>query len=210
MLAIDRAGLVGADGPTHAGSFDLSFLRCIPNMLIAAPSDENECRLLLTTAFLHNGPSAVRYPRGSGGGATLSPSLDPVEIGKGVLRRSGHNVALVAFGSLVAPALAAAEALDASVADMRFVKPLDLDLLRELAQTHRLLVTLEENAVAGGAGAGVAEALAELGIPVPVLHLGLPDIFIEHGDPVRMLADCGLDAVGIERAVHRRITLLPE
>lgn len=210
MLAIDRAGLVGADGPTHAGSFDLSFLRCIPNMLIAAPSDENECRRLLNTAFLHNGPSAVRYPRGSGNGAAIEPGLDPLEIGKGVLRRSGREVALIAFGSLVAPALAAAGALDASVADMRFVKPLDVDLLRELAHTHRLLVTLEENAVAGGAGAGVAEALAELGIQVPVLHLGLPDRFIEHGDVAAMLAECGLDPAGIERAVRQRITLLPE
>ena len=208
MLAIDRAGLVGADGPTHAGSFDLSFLRCIPNMLIAAPSDENECHRLLTTAFLHKGPSAVRYPRGSGVGATLSPGLEPVEVGKGVLRRSGQDVAFIAFGSLVAPALAAAEAFDASVADMRFVKPLDVDLLRELAQSHRLLVTLEENAVAGGAGAGVAEALAALGITTPVLQLGLPDTFIEHGDPARMLADCGLDAAGIERTVRQRITLL--
>ncbi|MBT9591832.1 MAG: 1-deoxy-D-xylulose-5-phosphate synthase, partial [Thiobacillus sp.] len=210
MLAIDRAGLVGADGPTHAGSFDLSFLRCIPNMLIAAPSDENECRRLLTTAFLHKGPSAVRYPRGSGVGANIEPSLDPLEIGKGVLRRSGQGVALIAFGSLVAPALAAAEALDASVADMRFIKPLDVGLLRELAQRHRLLVTLEENAVAGGAGAGVAEALATLGITTPVLQLGLPDTFIEHGDPARMLADCGLDAAGIEHTVRQRITLLPE
>ncbi|TXH72491.1 1-deoxy-D-xylulose-5-phosphate synthase [Thiobacillus sp.] len=210
MLAIDRAGLVGADGPTHAGSFDLSFLRCIPNMLIAAPSDENECRALLTTAFLHEGPSAVRYPRGSGVGATIGTGLDAVEIGRGVLRRHGHDVALIAFGSLVAPTLQAAEALDASVADMRFVKPLDLDLLRELAHGHRLLVTLEENAVAGGAGAGVAEALAELGVIMPILHLGLPDTFIEHGDPARMLADCGLDATGIEHAVRQRITLLPE
>ncbi len=210
MLAIDRAGLVGADGPTHAGSFDLSFLRCIPNMLIAAPSDENECRRLLTTAFLHHGPSAVRYPRGSGSGAAIESGLEPVVIGKGVLRRSGRDVALIAFGSLVAPALAAAEALDASVADMRFVKPLDIDLLRELAHSHRLLVTLEENAVAGGAGAGVAEALAGLGLAVPVLHLGLPDVFIEHGDPARMLAECGLDAGGILQAVRQRITLLPE
>jgi 1-deoxy-D-xylulose-5-phosphate synthase len=210
MLAIDRAGLVGADGPTHAGSFDLSFLRCIPNMLIAAPSDENECRRLLTTAFLHDGPSAVRYPRGSGMGASIDAGLEPVEIGKGVLRRSGRDIALIAFGSMVAPALAAAEALDASVADMRFVKPLDLDMLRELAHSHRLLVTLEENTVAGGAGAGVAEALVALGVPTPILHLGLPDTFIEHGDPVRMLADCGLDAVGIEQAVRQRITLLPE
>jgi 1-deoxy-D-xylulose-5-phosphate synthase len=210
MLAIDRAGLVGADGPTHAGSFDLSFLRCIPNMLIAAPSDENECRRLLSTAFLHNGPSAVRYPRGSGSGAVIEPGFNPLEIGKGVLRRSGREVALIAFGSLVAPALAAAGALDASVADMRFVKPLDVDLLRELAQTHRLLVTLEENAVAGGAGAGVAEALAALGIQMPILHLGLPDRFIEHGDVSAMLTDCGLDSTGIERAVRQRITLLPE
>jgi len=210
MLAIDRAGLVGADGPTHAGSFDLSFLRCVPNMLIAAPSDENECRALLTTAFLHEGPAAVRYPRGSGVGATIDAGLDAVEIGRGVLRRRGHDVALIAFGSLVAPALQAAEALDASVADMRFVKPLDLDLLRELAHGHRLLVTLEENVVAGGAGAGVAEALAELGVIMPILHLGLPDTFIEHGDPTRMLADCGLDAAGIEHAVRQRITLLPE
>ncbi len=209
MLAIDRAGLVGADGPTHAGSFDLSFLRCIPNMLIAAPSDENECRRLLSTAFLHGGPSAVRYPRGCGSGATIDAGLDPVEIGRGVLRRQGQTVAFIAFGSLVAPALVAAEALDASVADMRFVKPLDVALLRELASHHRLLVTLEENAVAGGAGAGVAETLAELGLNVPVLHLGLPDSFIEHGDPVKMLADCGLDAGGIERAVRQRITLLP-
>jgi 1-deoxy-D-xylulose-5-phosphate synthase len=210
MLAIDRAGLVGADGPTHAGSFDLSFLRCVPNILIAAPSDENEFRKLLTTAFLHTGPSAVRYPRGIGTGVALEPNLEPVEIGRGVLRRRGADVALVAFGSLVAPALVAAETLDASVADMRFVKPLDVDLLRDLAQNHRLLVTLEENAVAGGAGAGVAEALAELGLSVPVLHLGLPDTFIEHGDAKRMLADCGLDAAGIERAVRARKTLLSE
>ncbi|MGE5320667.1 MAG: 1-deoxy-D-xylulose-5-phosphate synthase [Hyphomicrobiaceae bacterium] len=210
MLAIDRAGLVGADGPTHAGSFDLSFLRCIPNMLIAAPSNENECRRLLTTAYLHDGPSAVRYPRGSGSGAAIEPGLEALEIGKGIQRRRGRDIALIAFGSLVAPALTAAEALDASVADMRFVKPLDTDLLRELAQSHRLLVTLEENAVAGGAGAGVAEALADLGLSVPVLHLGLPDTFIEHGDPQKMLAGCGLDAVGIEQAVRRRITLLPE
>ena len=210
LLAIDRAGLVGADGPTHAGSFDLSYLRCVPNMLIAAPSDENECRRLLTTAFLHDGPAAVRYPRGSGGGAAIEAALAPVEIGRGVPRRRGREVALVAFGSLVAPALAAAGALDASVADMRFVKPLDLDLLRELATSHRLLVTLEENAVAGGAGAGVAEALAALGIAVPVLHLGLPDAFIEHGDPARMLGDCGLDAAGIEAAVRARLATLPD
>ncbi len=207
MLAIDRAGLVGADGPTHAGSFDLSYLRCIPNMLIAAPSDENECRRLLSTAFLHDGPSAVRYPRGSGSGAALEPGLEPFEIGKGVVRRQGKEVALIVFGSLVAPALKAAEALGASVADMRFVKPLDVDLLRQLAHSHRLLVTLEENAVAGGAGAACAEALAELGIETAILHLGLPDSFIEHGDPVQMLAACGLDAAGIETRVRARLTL---
>ena len=210
MLAIDRAGLVGADGPTHAGSFDLSYLRCIPNLLIAAPSDENECRRLLTTAFLHDGPSAVRYPRGSGTGAVIEPGLEPIEVGKGVLRRRGHDVALVAFGSLVAPALKAAESLDASVADMRFVKPLDIELLKELVQGHRLLVTLEENVIAGGAGAAVAEALAELGLYVPVLHMGLPDRFIEHGDPAKMLADCGLDSSGIETRIREALTLLPE
>ena len=210
MLAIDRAGLVGADGPTHAGSFDLSFLRCVPNMLIAAPSDENECRRLLTTAFLHDGPSAVRYPRGSGCGAAIEPGLAPLEVGKGVLRRRGRDIALVAFGSLVAPALTAAESLDASVADMRFVKPLDIELLKGLVQDHRLLVTLEENAIAGGAGAAVAEALAALGLCVPVLHLGLPDRFIEHGDPARMLADCGLDAAGIESRVREAFPPLPE
>ena len=205
MLAIDRAGLVGADGPTHAGSFDLSYLRCIPNMLIAAPSDENECRRLLTTAFLHPGPSAVRYPRGSGTGAQIEGGLEPFEVGKGIMRRHGRDVALIGFGSLVAPARVAAEALDASVADMRFVKPLDVDLLRKLAAEHRLLVTLEENAVAGGAGAAVAETLAALGIDTPVMHLGLPDRFIEHGDPARMLADCGLDAAGIEASVRARV-----
>jgi len=209
LLAIDRAGLVGADGPTHAGSFDISFLRCVPNMLIAAPSDENECRRLLTTAFLHDGPAAVRYPRGSGTGAALDAGLEPVAIGKGVVRRRGREIALVAFGSLVAPALEAATALDATVADMRFVKPLDLDLLRELAEQHRLLVTLEENVIAGGAGAGVAEALSALGISLPLLHLGLPNRFIEHGDVRSLLAACGLDAAGIEAAVRARMKLFP-
>jgi 1-deoxy-D-xylulose-5-phosphate synthase len=204
MLAIDRAGLVGADGPTHAGSFDLSFLRCIPNMLIAVPSDEAECRRLLTTAFLHDGPSAVRYPRGSGPDAAIQPDLAALEIGKGIMRREGEGVALIAFGSLVAPALAAAENLNASVADMRFVKPLDTALLHKLAASHRLLVTLEENAVAGGAGSACAEALAGLG--VRIVHLGLPDRFIEHGDPAKMLADCGLDAAGIEARVRQLLT----
>jgi 1-deoxy-D-xylulose-5-phosphate synthase (EC 2.2.1.7) len=173
-------------------------------MLIATPSNEAECRRLLTTAFRHDGPSAVRYPRGVGSGVAPEPGLAPVEIGRGVMRRDGTGVALIAFGSLVAPALAAAEALDASVADMRFVKPLDLALLRTLAASHRLLVTLEENAIAGGAGSACAEALAGTGIRI--VHLGLPDRFIEHGDPAHMLADCGLDAAGIESRVRTLLT----
>ena len=202
LLAIDRAGLVGADGPTHAGAFDLSFLRCIPNMLIAVPSDENECRCLLTTAYRHDGPSAVRYPRGLGPGAALSPELESFPIGRGVLRRSGKDIALLVFGAPLTAALQAAEALDASVADMRFVKPLDKGLIRQLAESHTHLVTIEENAVMGGAGAAVAEALAEMGITLPILHLGLPDRFVEHGDPAVLIARCGLDAAGIERGIR--------
>ena len=206
MLAIDRAGLVGADGPTHAGAFDLSFLRCIPNMLIAAPSNEDECRRLLTTAYRHNGPSAVRYPRGCGRGTPLSPALESLEIGKGIVRRTcgrqERRIAFLAFGATVNAALAAAETLDTTVADMRFVKPLDKELVRQLAQTHDLLVTAEENVVMGGAGAAVAECLAELGIVRPMLHLGLPDRFVEHGDPSTLLARCGLDAAGLERSTR--------
>ncbi len=202
LLAIDRAGLVGADGPTHAGAFDLSFLRCIPNLLIAAPSDENECRRLLTTAYRHAGPSVVRYPRGTGPGAELSPELESLPIGKGVLRRAGCDIALISFGAPLGAALQAAETLDASVADMRFVKPLDRELLRQLAESHARLVTVEENAVMGGAGSAVAEALAEMGITIPLLHLGLPDRFVEHGDPAVLLARCGLDAAGIERDIR--------
>jgi len=206
MLAIDRAGLVGADGPTHAGAFDLSFLRCIPNLLIAAPSNEDECRRLLTTAYRHTGPSAVRYPRGCGPGAPLSDGLDPLEIGKGLVRRAcgrqENRIAFLAFGAPVNAALVAAESLDATVADMRFVKPLDQNLVRQLAETHDLLVTVEENAVMGGAGAAVAECLAEQGLVRPVLHLGLPDRFVEHGDPATLLARCGLDAAGLERSVR--------
>ena len=202
LLAIDRAGLVGADGPTHAGAFDLSFLRCIPNMLIATPSDEHECRCLLTTAFQFDGPSAVRYPRGSGPGAILSPELEAFPVGRGVLRRSGRDVALLVFGAPLGAALQVAEAIDASVADMRFVKPLDRELLRTLAESHARLVTVEENVVMGGAGSAVAEALAEMGITLPLLHLGLPDRFVEHGDPAVLLARCGLDAAGIERSIR--------
>ena len=206
MLAIDRAGLVGADGPTHAGAFDLSFLRCIPNMLIAAPSNEDECRRLLTTAFRHTGPSAVRYPRGTGPGATIAPELEPLEIGKGVVRReSGKQagrIAFLAFGASVTPALAAAENLDATVADMRFVKPLDADLVRQLAQSHDLLITVEENVVMGGAGSAVAEVLTLSGLNTRIHHLGLPDRFVEHGDPATLLARCGLDAAGIEASAR--------
>jgi 1-deoxy-D-xylulose-5-phosphate synthase len=201
MLAIDRAGLVGADGPTHAGAFDLSFLRCIPNMLIAAPSDEDECRKMLTTAFRHDGPSAVRYPRGTGPGAIIDPGLETLAVGKGVIRRDGRSTAILAFGSMVTPALIAGEKLDATVADMRFVKPLDLDLVRQLAETHDRLVTVEENVVMGGAGAAVAEALAGMGLNKAILHLGLPDRFVEHGDPGVLLRRCGLDAAGIESAI---------
>jgi 1-deoxy-D-xylulose-5-phosphate synthase len=203
MLAIDRAGLVGADGPTHAGAFDLSFLRCIPNMLIAAPSDEDECRRMLSTAFHHDGPSAVRYPRGTGPGAIIDPGLETLPIGKGIVRRDGHGTAILAFGSLVTPALAVGENLDATVADMRFVKPLDLDLVRQLAETHERLVTVEENVVMGGAGTAVAEALAGMGLSKPILHLGLPDRFVEHGDPALLMERCGLNAAGIEAAIRQ-------
>ncbi|MDD5387792.1 MAG: 1-deoxy-D-xylulose-5-phosphate synthase [Gallionellaceae bacterium] len=202
LLAIDRAGLVGADGATHAGAFDLTFLRCIPNMLIAVPSDENECRCLLSTAYRHDGPSAVRYPRGTGPGAEISASFETFPIGKGVLRRSGKDIAILAFGAPLGAAMRAADALDASVADMRFVKPLDRELLRQLAESHSRLVTVEENAVMGGAGSAVAEAFAEMGITIPLLHLGLPDRFVEHGDPAVLLARCGLDAAGIEHGIR--------
>jgi 1-deoxy-D-xylulose-5-phosphate synthase len=206
MLAVDRGGLVGADGPTHAGAYDLSFLRCVPNMLIAAPSDEDECRKLLTTAYHHAGPSAVRYPRGTGPGAIVESGLKALPVGKGVLRRQGGKVAILAFGSLVARALTVAEALDATVADMRFVKPLDEELVLQLADSHDYLVTLEENAIMGGAGSAVAEALAGMGIVKPILHLGLPDRFVEQGDPAVLLARCGLDAAGIEAAIRKLIS----
>jgi 1-deoxy-D-xylulose-5-phosphate synthase len=208
LFAIDRAGLVGEDGPTHAGSFDLSYLRCIPNMVVMAPSDENETRRLLTTGFLHRGPAAVRYPRGTGPGAAIDAALEPVEMGRGVLRRTGREVAILGFGTMVGPALAAAASLDASVADMRFVKPLDEDLVLELCAGHALLVTVEENAIAGGAGTAVAELLAARGIVMPLLQLGLPDRFLEHGKPHDMLHDAGLDAEGIEASIRERLKAL--
>jgi len=206
VFAIDRAGLVGADGPTHAGSFDLSYLRCVPNLTIMAPSDENECRQMLYTATKLNAPCAVRYPRGTGPNAAVDNMMQSLPIGKGVLRRTGRRIALLAFGSLVIPALQAGEQLDASVADMRFVKPIDHSLIEQLARTHELLVTLEENAVMGGAGSAVSEYLHYLGIPCKVLQLGLPDEYIEHGDHAQLLRQCGLDATGILSTVHARLS----
>ncbi len=204
LFAIDRAGLVGADGPTHHGSFDLSYLRCIPNMTIAAPSDEAECWRLLSTGHHHEGPFAVRYPRGSGPGTPLpEQDLEPLPIGKGEIRRKGHRIALLAFGSMVTPALDAAQYLDCTVADMRFVRPLDQALIRSLAAEHDLLITVEENAVAGGAGSGVAEYLAEAGLQVPIRHLGLPDRFVDHGSPDELLTEVGLDAEGIRLDAER-------
>ena len=201
LFAIDRAGIVGADGPTHAGLYDLSFLRCVPNMIIAAPSDENECRLLLSTCYQANSPSAVRYPRGTGTGATVSDGLETVEIGKGIIRREGEKIAVIAFGSMVAPSLAAADKLNATVADMRFVKPIDEELIVRLARSHDYIVTAEENSEQGGAGSAVLEVLAKHGICKPVLLLGVEDKVTEHGDPKKLLDDLGLSAEAIEKRI---------
>ena len=201
LFAIDRAGIVGADGPTHAGLYDLSFLRCVPNMIIAAPSDENECRLLLSTCYQANSPSAVRYPRGTGTGATVSDGLETVEIGKGIIRREGEKIAVIAFGSMVAPSLAAADKLNATVADMRFVKPIDEELIVRLTRSHDYIVTAEENAEQGGAGSAVLEVLAKHGICKPVLLLGVEDKVTEHGDPKKLLDDLGLSAEAIEKRI---------
>lgn len=203
LFAIDRAGIVGADGPTHAGLYDLSFLRCVPNMIIAAPSDENECRLLLSTCYQANSPSAVRYPRGTGTGATISDGLETVEIGKGIIRREGEKIAIIAFGSMVAPSLTAAENLNATVADMRFVKPIDEELIVRLARSHDYIVTAEENAEQGGAGSAVLEVLAKHGTCKPVLLLGVEDKVTEHGDPKKLLDDLGLSAEAIEKRITR-------
>ena len=204
LFAIDRAGLVGPDGATHAGSFDLSYLRCIPNMIVMTPADEDECRKMLTTGFLHHGAAAVRYPRGGGSGVAVSKELAALPIGKAEVRRRGHGIALLAFGAMVAPSTKVAEALDASLVNMRFVKPLDAALVLELAQSHEALVTIEDNAIAGGAGSGVAELLAAQGVSVPMLHLGLSDRFLEHAAREELLAGEGLDAAGIESAVRKR------
>ncbi|OXR49235.1 1-deoxy-D-xylulose-5-phosphate synthase [Pusillimonas sp. T2] len=203
-FALDRAGLVGADGATHAGNYDIAFLRCIPNMVIATPSDENETRLLLSTCYHYNGPASVRYPRGAGCGAEVSSALDTVEIGKGRLLRQGQRIAILGFGTLVPVALQAAESLDASVADMRFVKPLDHALVDALVDSHDVLVTLEEGAIMGGAGSAVLEYLSVKGAQVPVLQLGLPDEFIDHGDQALLLKMQGLDADGIVHAIRQR------
>jgi len=204
-FALDRAGLVGADGATHAGNYDMAFLRCIPNMVVMAASDENECRKMLTTAYQYRGPAAVRYPRGAGTGATVETELSSIEMGKGEIRRQGKGVAILAFGTMLAPSLQAAETLNATVANMRFIKPLDTALVAELAASHDLLVTIEEGSIMGGAGSAVAEALSAAGIVKPLLQLGLPDKFIDHGDATQLLAQCGLDAAGITASVNQRL-----
>jgi 1-deoxy-D-xylulose-5-phosphate synthase len=204
VLALDRAGIVGADGATHAGVYDIPFLRCIPHVSIACPADENECRQLLTTAHQQDHAVAVRYPRGAGVGVPVQPGLQPLPFGKGEVRRRGQGIAVLAFGTLLYPALQAADALQATVANMRWAKPLDIELLLELARTHQALVTVEEGAVMGGAGSAVLEALANAGLQMPVLTLGIPDVFTEHGDPAKLLAQLGLDAAGIEASVRGR------
>lgn len=202
LFAVDRAGIVGADGPTHAGLYDLSFLRCVPNMIVAAPSDENECRLLLSTCYQADAPAAVRYPRGTGTGAPVSDGMETVEIGKGIIRREGEKTAFIAFGSMVAPSLEVAEKLNATVADMRFIKPIDEELIVRLARSHDRIVTLEENAEQGGAGSAVLEVLVKHGICKPVLLLGVADTVTGHGDPKKLLDDLGLSAEAVERRVR--------
>ncbi|WKU20654.1 1-deoxy-D-xylulose-5-phosphate synthase [Advenella alkanexedens] len=203
-FALDRAGLVGADGATHAGNYDIAFLRCIPNMVVAVPSDENEARLLLNTCYHYQGPASVRYPRGAGAGANVSDTLDPVELGKGVVRREGSRLAILAFGPLLHAALPVAEKLNATLVDMRFVKPIDAELVKQLAVSHEVFVTLEEGSVMGGAGSAVAELMSAFGLSKPILQLGLPDRFIDHGDQAALLKGVGLDSDGIEASIHAR------
>jgi 1-deoxy-D-xylulose-5-phosphate synthase len=208
VFAIDRAGIVGADGATHLGAFDLSYLRCLPNVIVMAPADENECRQMLYTAFTLDTPSAVRYPRGSGPGVAVAATMTALPVGKGVVLRTTsrrtNRIAILAFGSMVQAAIGAAEELDATVVNMRFVKPLDADLVSRLALEHDALVTVEENVVAGGAGSAVGEALVAQGILIPLLQLGLPDAFVDHGDPAQLLAGCGLDGAGIAASINAR------
>jgi len=205
LFAVDRAGLVGADGPTHHGAFDLSYLRCLPNMVVMAPADENECRQMLFTAFQHDGPTAVRYPRGSGPGTPVDTEMQALPLGKAEVRRRGSRVALLAFGDRLAAALEAGTAFDATVVNMRYVKPLDEELIGDLARTHELLITIENNAAAGGAGSAVGECLARAGLAPTLVNLGLPDRFIEHGESRELLSECGLDAAGIRRTVLRHL-----
>lgn len=214
VFALDRAGLVGADGATHAGAYDMAYLRCIPNMMVMAPADENECRQLLSTAFAQDCPTAVRYPRGAGTGVVVQPTLEPLPVGKAEVRRAstapaGQRVVILAFGSMVAPAAAAAERLDATVVNMRFVKPLDAACVLEMARTHDYVVTVEEGCVMGGAGGACLEALAAAGVATPVLQLGLPDRFVDHGDHAALLALCGLDANGILASIRERFAVQP-
>lgn len=209
VFALDRAGLVGADGPTHAGAYDIAYLRCIPNMSVLTPADENECRQALTTAFAQDHPVAVRYPRGAGIGSAVQAELTALPWGRGEVRRQGKRIAILAFGTLLYPALGAAEKLDATVANMRFAKPLDVELILRLAKEHDAIVTVEEGCVMGGAGSAVMEALAAAGIERAVLSLGLPDKYVEHGDPARLLALCGLDAAGIEQSILKRFGARP-
>ena len=214
VFALDRAGLVGADGATHAGAYDIAYLRCIPNMMVMTPADENECRQLLSTAFAQDCPTAVRYPRGAGTGVAVQPTLEPLPVGKAEARRTstapaGQRVAILAFGSMVAPASAAAERLDATVVNMRFVKPLDVACVLEMARTHDFVVTAEEGCVMGGAGSACLEALAAAGVATPVLQLGLPDRFVDHGDHAALLAQCGLDANGILASIRERFAVQP-
>jgi 1-deoxy-D-xylulose-5-phosphate synthase len=213
VFALDRAGIVGADGATHCGAFDIAFVRCLPNCSMLTPSDENECRLALTTAYRQDHPVAVRYPRGAGAGVAVSTDFAEWPWGKGVVRRSSatpadargtRRLAILAFGTVLHPALAAAASLDATVADMRFAKPIDAELVLELARTHDALITIEDGCVVGGAGSAVGECLAAAGLAMPLMHLGLPDRFVEHGDPVKMMSLCGLDAAGIEQSIRQR------
>lgn len=205
LFAIDRAGLVGADGPTHAGSFDLSYLRCIPNMVVMTPADENECRQMLYTGFQHYGPCAVRYPRGTGPGIPIENKMTLIPMGKAEIRRQGEKIAILAFGTMLAPSLIAGENLNATVVNMRFVKPLDKELISQLAKEYELLVTVEENSVMGGAGSAVNEYLVSQNLNVSILNLGLPDEFLPHGNHPDMLANCGLDAAGITNSISHRI-----
>jgi 1-deoxy-D-xylulose-5-phosphate synthase len=209
VFALDRAGLVGADGATHAGNYDIAYTRCIPNMAVLTPADENECRQALYTAFQHDAPSTVRYPRGAGAGVTPVKAMTAQPWGKGEVRRRGKRIAILAFGTVLYPALDAGERLDATVANMRFVKPLDHDLVAELGRTHDAIVTVEEGCTMGGAGSAVMESLHAAGIVVPVLLLGLPDQFVEHGDPGKLMSMCGLDAAGIEASIVKRFGARP-